>query len=135
MILVAEEYAAGSRKPPASFPETGYWGGMSIVNELDERVRSIRRDIQQPLAIGQWPYGHIECPRSTASPWNPLAIDFAGAESSMRQIASQQGLDFDKLAQEASEHFRNPTVSPYASDLTDEEINLLADDDDQALHR
>ena len=68
MILVAEEYAAGSRKPPASIPETGYWDWMSTVKELGERVGSIRRDIQQPLTIGQWPYGHTECPASAASP-------------------------------------------------------------------
>ncbi len=130
MTLVVRNYPTESPGTPLIVSEMGYLvQSIPSLAPLGERLRSMVDDLLAPQEIGKTAYKKGDSGR------NAMEIDFAGAESSMRQIVRQQGLDFDKLAQKASEHFRDPAAAPYASDLTDEQINLLADDDDQALHR
>ena len=94
------------------------------LRDVDNRLRLMKNNISAPQEIDKEAYDGVG-PATT--------LDFAAIESSMRQIAQQQGIDFDALIQEASHHFQNPAITPWMSNLTDSDIKLLADDDDQAL--
>lgn len=60
-------------------------------------------------------------------------IDFASAEVAMKKLAKEQGLDFDRIVENVSLHFRNSDFSATRNKLTDDDINRLVEDDDQAL--
>jgi hypothetical protein len=64
-----------------------------------------------------------------------LEIDFGGVEADMRRLAAQQGLDFDRIVEQAATHFRRGVADSPSTLLTDEDIRKLAEDDDRAIPR
>jgi hypothetical protein len=61
-------------------------------------------------------------------------IDFTRAEDEMRQLAMQQGADFDHLVKAASQHFQDVGKMPVKINLSDADINTIVEDDDRAIN-
>ncbi|MBW3599537.1 MAG: hypothetical protein KY475_19970, partial [Planctomycetes bacterium] len=61
------------------------------------------------------------------------AFDLGIAEAQLRAFAQASGVDVDELAERAGEHFSDSAFSPRRSRLTEDEIDLLVEDDRQAF--
>ncbi len=128
MMSIVQNYSTDSPKPQLLLLDAEQLGqSIPPLADLGKRMRSMISDILAPQEIGKTAYGNSGLVQ------NVMEIDFARAEASMRRLAHHQGLDFDKLVQEASGHFLHEGGIIRPVELTDEDINLLTDDDDQAL--
>ncbi len=128
MMVATESYYANTPRSSAAIVcESAYLAQLTpSLKLINDSVRSMWSDLSAPKQMRELSYGR-------ASPTATQEIDFARTEAAMRQIAGRQGIDFDNLVQEASEHFQGTSVNPHAVDLTEEDINRLMEDDDQAL--
>ena len=127
MMLFAQKYPGSSPGGSAEIVFTlPYLDQISPLGLINKLVLSIQRDLAAPGQLRSVPYGRID-PQAT------VEIDFAGTEAAMRELAAQQGIDFDGLVNEAAEHFQGAAVRPRQVALTQEEIESLTDDDGRAI--
>ena len=140
MMFLAQKCPGSSPGGSAEIVFTSpYLDQISPLGLINKLVLSIQRDLAAPGQLRSVPYGITapgqlrSVPYGRIDPQATVEIDFAGTEAAMSELAAQQGIDFDRLVDEAAEHFQDAAVRPRQVALTQEEIGSLTDDDGRAI--
>ena len=106
-----------------------------VLRQFSEMLQFIDACRRAPSEVSNHPYspgyylGH-----NLAAQGRVGEIDFAHAEAEMRQLAMQQGADFDHLVKAASQQFQGVGKRPPKVILSDADINTIVEDDDRAIN-
>lgn len=135
MPAVCKQVTSGQFRPPFAY-EHGYLPLPSEpVRQCSLYLRLIQAYLEAPGEVRSIPYSGsqgVVPPESL-----PLAgfreIDFKRIQAGMQELAREQGLDFDAMAEGASRNFQHAQINPATHRLTASNIDDLINDDDQAI--
>lgn len=81
-----------------------------------------------PPQVGEMPTAEeAQCKEILVQP------DLLATKAALLKFAEDSGIDLRDLLESAARHFSSPAIAPWRTELTDDEINGLIHDDEQAL--
>lgn len=135
MPAATNQFSSGKHGTPVVYKQAYLADIAPPLRQSSEFLRLIEAYLLAPSEVSNRAYGsdyraqQIPFEQSRAS-----EIDFARAETAMRELAARQGVDFDGLIKAASQHFQRSDARAAEVELSEVDIQNLVDDDDQAIN-